>query len=92
MRRRREADAALRAHADAELLSIGRFDSSTLRTVTMPALRQLQALIGHTRFGQMDGTGLVCTVLPTPGDETIIDCPEGRLGLVGIAVEVGRRG
>ena len=54
----------------------------------MPALRQLQTLVGQSRFREPVGTDVVCTVLRTPGAVTLIDCPEGRLGLVDIAVEV----
>lgn len=91
IRRRREADAALRQQADEELLAIGRFDGSSVRAFTMPALRSLQALIGQSRFGG-PGTAIACTVHRTPGSVTLIDCPEGRLGLVDIAVEVRDRG
>ncbi len=90
LRRRREADAALRQQAEEEILSIGRFDSSSIRTLTMPALRSLQALIGQSRFGG-PGTAIACTIHRTPGFVTVIDCPEGQLGLVDIAVEVSAR-
>ena len=92
IRRRRYADAELRRYAELELLSIGRFDGDSIRTLTMPALRQLQALIGQSRFRQPEGTDLICTVHRTPGVVTLIDCPEGRLGLVDIALEVRSRG
>ncbi len=92
IRRRRDADAELRRNAELELLSIGTFDGESIRTLTMTALRQLQALIGQSRFREPEGTDLVCTVHRTPGVVTQIDCPEGRLGLVDIALEVRARG
>jgi uncharacterized protein (TIGR02677 family) len=92
IRRRREAEATLRYRAEAELLSIGRFDNSSISTLTMPALRQLQVLIGQSRFGLAEGVSLSCSVVRTPGDVTRIDCPEGRLELADIAVEVTTRG
>lgn len=92
IRRRREADAELLRQAETELLSFGRFDHSSICTLTMPALRYLQSLIGQSRFLQPEGADLTCTVHRTPGDVTLIDCPEGRLGLIGIAVEVRARG
>lgn len=92
IRRRREAEAELRRNAERELLSIGTFNGDTIRTLTMPALRQLQALVGQSRFREPTGTDVVCTVHRTPGVTTHIDCPEGRLGLVDIAVEVRARG
>ena len=88
IRRRREAEAELQERAELELLSIGRFDSKSVCTLTMAALRQLQALVGQSRFRRPEGTGLVCTVHRTPGTVTLIDCPECRLGLVDIALEV----
>ena len=91
LRRRRGAEAALRQQSEAELLSIGRFDSSSIRTLTMPAFRSLQSLIGQSRFGGTE-TAISCTVHHMPGSVTLIDCPEGRLGLVDIAVEVSARG
>jgi uncharacterized protein (TIGR02677 family) len=92
IRRRRETEATLRRKADTELLEVGRFDHSSVRMLTMPALRQLQTLLGQSRFQAPEGTALVCTVHRTPGLLTFIDCPEGRLELVDIAVEVRLRG
>lgn len=92
IRRKREDELALRRMAESELLKVGRFDASSICMLTMPALRQLQTLIGQSRFVERGGTGLVCSVLRTPGLVTLIDCPEGRLELVDIAVEVSARG
>lgn len=92
MRRKREAESALRLLAETELLEVGRFDASSISMLTIPALRQLQTMIGQSRFVAPTGTGLVCTVHRTPGHHTLIDCPEGRLELVDIAVEVSLRG
>ena len=92
IRRRREQAAAQLREAEAELLAAGRFDDAIIRTLTMPALRQLQTLIGQARFSVGDGSSLRCTVHRTPGNVTRIDCPEGRLELMDIAVEVSIRG
>ena len=92
IRRRRVVEAELRRNAELELLSIGTFDAHSVRTLTMPALRQLQMLIGQSRFRVPEGSDLMCTVHRTPGAVTLIDCPEGRLGLIDIALEVRARG
>lgn len=92
IRRRRAADAEFTRRAEVELLSIGRFNGEAICTLTMPALRHLQVLIGQSRFRQPEGADLLCTVHRTPGVTTFIDCPEGRLGLVDIALEVRARG
>lgn len=91
IRRRREEAAGVLRQAETELLDIGHFDGSSIRTLTMPALRLLQVLIGQSRFRKSDGPAMVCTVRRTPGDTTRVDCPEGRLELVDVAIEVTRR-
>ena len=92
IRRRREDENERRRLADVELASIGRFDSQSVRTLTMVALRRLQVLIGQSRFGHVVGSDLVCVVYRTPGSTTMIDTPEGRLSLVDVALEVSHRG
>lgn len=93
VRLRREQQLEARRRVDAELLDEADLDG---RTLSAAALARLQELIGRT-LHQLGTTGtyeeradgaVTCTVERTPGRDTVVSSPDGRLTLQDLRVRV----
>lgn len=93
LRQRHDEEAQDRRRIDTELLAANPLDGAHLSTA---GLARLQQLIGRNlaqlgvEAGQHERTedGISCTVRRDPAATTVVTCPEGRLALDGLVIEI----
>ncbi|MEX2659139.1 MAG: TIGR02677 family protein [Acidimicrobiales bacterium] len=93
LRRRREQQLEARRRDDVELLDEPELDG---RELTSAALARLQEVLGRTlhelgttaRAGRRADGSIVCVVERTPGRDTVVSSPEGRLTVRDLRVRV----
>ena len=78
LRLRREHERAAQHAVDDELVNVGSLDGAEL---SMRAMHRLQQLLGRATHRRGADAGLLCTITPSPGADTVVTCPEGMLTL-----------